>query len=160
MTFVQHHAFIAGCFKNKSLKHESSANISNTSFCTNTLTLQHDSSVSYVMQVSRIVRPTEYRLITAVLRGTWPKHSAFLYLPWIKHETNLRRLLNTKDNNVFWKTGKVLRICLHAMYSTYEEKYHFTPVYNVMINGLLYLYCCIEKPTETSPGTRLMHFII
>jgi len=66
--------------------------------------------------------------------------SDFLLHARKKHEKKKNRpLLNTKDKNVFWKTGKSVRLGLHAMYSTYEIKY-FTPVYNALKNELLDIY--------------------
>jgi hypothetical protein len=46
----------------------------------------------------------------------------------------------------FWKTGEGVRLGLHAMYSTYEIKY-FTPVRNVLKNGLLAFNVIVYRQT-------------
>jgi hypothetical protein len=85
MTFVQHHACslsnIAVASKTWAWNtHPLVINMSNTRFCTNALTLQYYSSISWVMLVFRIRRPTEYLLVTAVLTGTRRKHETSFYV--------------------------------------------------------------------------------
>jgi len=62
----------------------------------------------------------------------------------------------------FWKIGEGVRLGLHAMYSIYEIKY-FTPVYNVLKNGLLAFKVILLYRQTTLNFTYhacLMHFII
>jgi hypothetical protein len=134
--------------KNKSLQYASSGNKYEQhtflyEYLNFTILFQH--FMSYVG-----LPDTKTHWISSLLQLSPQERCRNIRLPSICPDKTLKtlQLLNTKDKNVFWKTGKSVWLGLHAMYSTYEIQY-FTPglqcTEKCVTRFLLKLYCCIGK---------------